>query len=177
MSYRIAESLNTLRGEVNEAAPKRSTASDGLIGDTAHASRSSDHNPWLKDAKGIGVVRAFDITHDPANGCDAERIAANVVKLMDKGHPALKSGSYVIWNRRILSFDRRAEGWRTYTGSNPHDKHVHISVGTAGYDSLQPWRVAGPDPRLVRAQKAVQARLRALRAARRRLAALRERLK
>lgn len=35
---------------------------------------------------------------------------------------------YVIWNRRVWSVSRIAEGWRPYTGTNPHTDHVHLTV-------------------------------------------------
>ena len=139
MSWRVADSLNVLLAEVDQAAPGRNKASDGSIGDAAHASRSSDHNPWVIDANGVGVVRARDITDDPARMRAAE-LAIQIAALLGK-HPALGSGAMVIWNRRIISTDRLSEGWRPYTGSNPHDKHVHVSVGTRGYDSTAPWGV------------------------------------
>jgi hypothetical protein len=137
MSWRLARSLDVLRDEINTAAPKRSKVSDGSIGDTAHSSRASDHNP-----NSAGVVRAIDITHDPAGGLDCNDLATDLAGLIG-GHPALRSGGYLIWNARILSADRRSEGWRRYTGSNPHNHHLHISVATAaaGYDSTTPWGV------------------------------------
>src|SRR5215472_9581086 len=61
--WRVAKSLARLRTQINDAFPQRSKSSDGTIGDAAHASRSSDHNPWIVD-DGIGVVSAFDVTHD-----------------------------------------------------------------------------------------------------------------
>lgn len=145
MVWRMAQSLEVLRGEINRAAPRRSTLSDGGIGDAAHASRSSDHNPWVTKG-GQGIVRARDFTHDPADGCDAGQIANAVVELMKRGtHPALRSGAYVIYNRRIFSYSRRGEGWRPYTGSNAHTKHVHVSVTTDlnGFDSTIPWGIMG----------------------------------
>lgn len=141
MSYRRSEALNRLVAEVNKLAPKRDKTSDGWIGDAAHASRDSDHNPWVKDARGIGVVRAQDIDHDPDGGCDAARIADIVVSLLGK-HPALGSGAYVIFRSRIISTDRRSQGWRPYSGVNAHKQHVHISVGLRGYDSTQKWGIA-----------------------------------
>jgi len=143
MTWRTARSLDVGLDEINRAAPRRSKISDGSIGDTAHSSRVSDHNP-----NPAGVVRARDFTHDPANGFDCNKFAAAVGDLLGK-HPALGSGAYVIWNRRIKSTDRLSEGWRPYTGSNPHDKHAHVSVATAasGYDNTQPWGVMGaPEP-------------------------------
>lgn len=133
MTWRPARSLDVLLAEVNKLAPKRSKTSDGTIGDTAHSARTSDHNP-----NSAGVVRARDITHDPADGCDCNVLASKVAALLGK-HPALGAGAYVIWNRRIISTNRKAEGWRTYTGSNPHSKHMHVSVGTRGYDDTTPW--------------------------------------
>lgn len=140
MSWRVARALDVLLGEINAAAPNRSKISDGSIGDAAHASRESDHNPWVIDSDGVGVVRARDYTHDPAGGLDCNDLAVHLAGLLGE-HPALRSGAYVIWNRRIISRDRISEGWRPYTGSNPHDHHLHLSVGLdqAGYDSRAPW--------------------------------------
>lgn len=143
MSWRVANSLDVLLDEINDAAPNRSKISDGSIGDAAHASRDSDHNPWVIDRNGVGVVRARDFTHDPAGGLDCNDLARELEQLYRGGHPALGSGAYTIWRRRILSRDRLAEGWRTYSGSNPHDHHLHQSVAraAAGYDSTAPWGV------------------------------------
>ena len=137
MTWRVARSLETLLTEINAAAPNRSKVSDGSIGDPAHSSRVSDHNP-----NALGVVRARDFTHDPANGLDCNVLAERLAELLGK-HPALRSGAYLIWRGRIVSANRIAEDWRPYTGSNPHDKHCHVSVTTsaAGYDSTEPWGV------------------------------------
>lgn len=143
MSWRVARSLDVLLGEINAAAPKRSKISDGSIGDAAHATRSSDHNPWVT-LGGQGIVRARDFTHDPRNGLDCNKLAERLAALLAVGgHPALRSGAYIIWNRRIMSFDRRGEGWRYYSGSNPHDKHLHVSVTTDphGFDNSAQWGV------------------------------------
>lgn len=143
MTWRTARSIDALGDEVDAAYPGRNTASDGTIGDAAHASRDSDHNPWVQLA-GVGIVRARDITHDPAHGCDCKVLAQLVAGLIALGgHPALRSGAYVIWDRRIFSFDRRAEGWRPYGGANPHTKHMHVSVSLdpAGFDSTAPWGI------------------------------------
>lgn len=144
MTWRVARSLDQLLEEINTAAPNRSKVSDGSIGDAAHASRDSDHNPWVIGVGGVGVVRARDFTHDPAGGLDCNDLATFLARKLlglDGSHPALGSGAYVIWNRRILSRDRRDEGWRPYAGSNPHDHHLHLSVATAatGYDSTTRW--------------------------------------
>jgi hypothetical protein len=67
MAWRPAKSLIQLRDQINQIAPNRSKASDGTIGDAAHASRASDHNPWVREGD-AGVVTAIDITHDPDDG-------------------------------------------------------------------------------------------------------------
>lgn len=142
MSWRVAESLKTLIAEVNTMAPNRSKASDGTIGDAAHATRSSDHNPWVKDGD-VGVVTALDITDDPADGCDAGRIAERLRALGKAGDARVK---YVIWNRQICSFIDNWR-WRAYSGSNPHTRHVHLSVSSQKrhYDSRRAWGIR-PEP-------------------------------
>jgi hypothetical protein len=121
--WRVAGSLKTILDQVNNLAPARSKRSDGTIGDVAHAQRSSDHNPWVLDSDGSsGIVTAMDITHDPVNGCDCHVLAESLQHNKDK---RIK---YVIWNKRIMSSTVSPWEWRTYTGSNPHNKHLHIST-------------------------------------------------
>src|SRR5215471_17323553 len=103
MAYRLAKSLVELRAAVNAAAPLRNRASDGWIGDAAHASRTSDHNPWVKDGK-TGIVTALDITNDPAHGVDGDTLSKALT-----GDARVK---YVIWNRHIWAKDKAAQGWR-----------------------------------------------------------------
>lgn len=117
-TYYLAPSLVELRDEVNRLFPKRDKTSDGWIGDTSHTARPSDHNPdWANN----GVVRAIDIDiddNDPNH--DLRRMILNEVI----GDPRVW---YVISNGIIYS---STYGWeaRKYTGSNSHDKHVHISI-------------------------------------------------
>jgi len=150
--WRTAHSLDVLVHEVDKLAPHRSRVSDGTIGDAAHATRLSDHNPWVILA-GIGIVRARDFTQDPAGGLDCDRLAHELVELMKAGHPALKSGAYIIWDGKILSFDRLDEGWRPYTHGDPHTGHLHLSVSgpttrtPPGYDSTRPWKITLTAPR------------------------------
>jgi hypothetical protein len=137
MTWRVAHSLLHLRDQMNALHPKRSKASDGTVGDAAHASRSSDHNPWVLDGK-VGVVTALDITNDPKSGCDAQKLANALVASCD---PRIK---YVISRGRIVSATVSPWVWRKYFGSNQHDKHVHISVRSEKkfYDDNRDWHVA-----------------------------------
>jgi hypothetical protein len=137
-SWRVGKSLLKLREQVNAKAPNRKMASDGTIGDGRHRTRNSDHNPWITDG-GIGVVTAMDITHDPANGCDAGALARSIRASADA------RVKYIIWNRQIANSSpingQPAWKWRDYNGRNPHDRHVHISVKSekTQYDSDSDW--------------------------------------
>lgn len=101
--------------------PSRSRVSDGIMGDARHQASKSDHN----------LGNAVDITHDPRSGCDG-----GVIADMAQRDPRT---AYVIWDRRIWSRAREAEGWRPYSGSNPHTHHVHISVRADARDDSSPW--------------------------------------
>ncbi|MCA8832373.1 S8 family peptidase [Hymenobacter pini] len=139
--WRVANALLTLRNQLNQRYPNRNKAYDGTIGDTAHSQRPSDHNPNIIDGQ-YGVVTALDITHDPAHGCDAGRLAQLLVNSRD---PRIK---YVIWNRRIINAspigDAPAWTWRPYGGTNPHDHHMHLSVQAdkARYDDATSWALS-----------------------------------
>lgn len=139
MAWRLARSIDVLRDELDAAHPNRSKASDGTIGDPDHASRHSDHNPWVKDRHGVGVVRAIDVTHDPTGGCDAGQLADHFRRLGLRGDPRI---AYVIWNRKIYN-PSISNAWRHYSGANPHTMHVHLSVSTdqRHYDSTDPWGI------------------------------------
>jgi nucleoid-associated protein YgaU len=132
MSYRLANSLKKLRDQINAAKPNRSKASDGWIGDAAHASRNSDHNPWVK-LKGEGIVTAIDITHDPKTGVDCNQLAKEIFESHD---PRIK---YLIWNKQITK--PGLSGWKPYTGINAHQHHLHISVNSDPklFDSETEW--------------------------------------
>src|SRR5919108_1180666 len=121
MSWFLAPSLRALFAEVNRMAPRRNKASDGSIGDTSHKARKSDHNP---DRSSGGVVRAIDVTHDPGGGCDCNRLAS---RIRDRRDPRV---AYIIWNRRIMAGHGGPSPWvwRRYTGINPHNHHMHVSI-------------------------------------------------
>jgi hypothetical protein len=134
--WRVAQSLVTFIHQCNTAFPGRSRASDGTIGDARHrAETHSDHNP-----NAAGVVTAFDLTHDPAHGADIAVVSEQLRKSKD---PRIK---YVIANRRIFDGpgqNHPAWQWHTYTGSDPHVNHLHISVSADPhkYDDVNPWHL------------------------------------
>jgi hypothetical protein len=125
---RPAKSLVVLRDQYNAKYPKRGKASDGMLGDEAHAARQSDHNPDKN-----GVVRALDITHDPEHGLD---ISAEAHRLVDSGDPRIY---YVIANGRIWGWPKKQ--WYDYDGTDKHFNHMHISVNTSNGDDTTPWKI------------------------------------
>lgn len=149
MAWRLAKSLERLRAQVNAAAPSRSKVSDGTIGDAAHASRSSDHNPYIKDG-GTGVVRALDLTHDPKGGLDSYALAE---ALRASADPRIR---YIISDHKIAN---SGQPWRGYSGSNPHSHHVHVSVSETKslYDDTRDWQIGmGKAPIVQRVTAAVK---------------------
>ena len=103
--------------------PKRKKLSDGLLPSLAHqkASPNSDHNTGL----------AVDLTHDPESAIDC---AVIFEKLKED-----ERVDYLIYNKKIWSRARRKEGNRKYTGSNPHVKHLHISINATHRSDTSPW--------------------------------------
>lgn len=138
MAWRPAKSLLKLREQINALAPKRSKLSDGTVGNLEHSARTSDHNP---DAN--GVVKAMDITHDPAHGVDTYALAELLRLKRDK---RIK---YVISNGRIWNSEQSPFKWRKYNGSNRHDHHVHVSVKAAKsfYDDASAWDITLNPPK------------------------------
>lgn len=90
------------------------------MGDLAHSKRKSDHNSG----------NAFDLTHDPKNGPNGNVLTR---ELVDANDPRV---TYIIWNKKIWT---KAKGWKAYTGSNPHNKHFHVSIKPESRDDLRPW--------------------------------------
>ena len=103
--------------------PKRNKASDGLLPSAAHikASPNSDHNTGL----------AVDLTHDPKNGVDC-----NVIFEEFKQDERV---AYLIFQGKIWSREKKEEGNRKYTGSNPHNKHLHCSIRNSHRNDTSDW--------------------------------------
>ena len=100
--------------------PKRKTASDGLLPSKAHIAQSpnSDHNTGF----------AVDVTHDPDNGINGHEAYEHL-----KSDKRVK---YLIFKGKIWSTEK---GDKDYTGSNPQNKHIHISIKDNCGDDTSPW--------------------------------------
>lgn len=128
MAWRMAKALTRLKDQINASYPNRNKASDGGIGNSEHASRASDHNPWIK-VNGMGVVSALDITHHPAAGVDGSVLSESFIN-----DPRTK---YVIFAGRI--WKARTGKWESYHGPNSHHHHVHLSIKPDLVDNEEPW--------------------------------------
>jgi hypothetical protein len=103
--------------------PSRMKASDGLLPSAAHIHQNpnSDHNTGF----------AVDLTHDKLGGIDCDDIFQ---KLKED-----KRVKYLIFKGKIWAKDRADDGDRVYTGSNKHNKHLHISIKEECGEDTSPW--------------------------------------
>jgi hypothetical protein len=120
------QSRAQLREQFDDSYPDRDRTSDGWIGDTRHQARPSDHNP---DAEGI--VRAIDIDRDLSGKAKPDLMPDLADQLRLCAKRGDKRISYIIFDGRIAS-SKKAWAWRTYTGSNKHNHHCHVSFSPKG---------------------------------------------
>jgi hypothetical protein len=115
--------------------PKRNKASDGLLPSKAHVHQNpnSDHNSGF----------AVDLTHDPEKGVYCQVIYSELQK-----DPRVK---YLIFKGKIWS---KSKGEHIYTGSNPHNKHLHISIKEECGNDTSPWFPWLPQPKAINKVKA-----------------------
>jgi hypothetical protein len=104
-------------------SPSRKKASDGLLPSAAHQVQnpSSDHNTGY----------AVDLTDDPKNGIDC----ADIFEKLKED----KRVKYLIFKGKIWSVEKAKQGNRVYSGSNPHNKHLHISINDGMGKDTSPW--------------------------------------
>lgn len=117
----------TLRDQINRRWPHRDKASDGWIGDRAHASRISDHNP---DAH--GVVHAIDIDENLGggvlrNGRQARILANELIEYAGSGLRGSERVKYVVYENAVASGTYRSAWWKWRPGNWGHTAHIHVS--------------------------------------------------
>jgi len=123
-----APALVVLRAQLDATWPDRKRASDGIMGDSAHQGRKSDHNQG----------NAIDVTAGNGNSLDVGALWEAFRRQMS----VTPTGriSYLIFSRRIASpIDRWA--WRPYTGPNPHLTHGHLSIKDGQRAETRPWKL------------------------------------
>lgn len=142
--WRTVRSLDRLNEQIRAAHPRAvppatPAASWGSIADSAHSS-TSDHYPHFYSALGAtAVVCARDFPHAPNLGLDAHKVAEQLRTSRD---PRI---GYIISNGRITGPNYRW-AWAAYSGSDPHDTHIHVStVHTAAADSGADWQIGEDD--------------------------------
>jgi hypothetical protein len=113
-----------LREQIDDSFPDRDRRSDGWIGDAAHANRKSDHNPDSIN----GIVRAIDVDKDLDSRASTGAYLADQIRLCAKKDKRI---SYVIFAGKISSA-KSLWFWKSYSGINRHDKHIHISFSQKG---------------------------------------------
>jgi hypothetical protein len=129
----------TLRDQVNKKWPKRDKASDGWIGDPAHAARLSDHNP---DSR--GWVHALDIDEDLGgvkvkNKWQARRLANQLRRYAASGLPGAGRIKYVVYENRLASGTYASKWWQWRPGNWGHEYHIHVSFTKAAETDPRPF--------------------------------------
>lgn len=134
----LIPSLKQLRDEFNIIAPNRDKASDGSVGDAAHQTAVSDHNPDetgnvpIEDADKVNEVHAIDVDKDLKQpNLTMEKVVQFLLERCRSGQE--RRLRYIIYNRRIWS---ASSDWvqKAYTGASPHTEHAHFS---ASYDTAR----------------------------------------
>ena len=127
MKPTLSKAGQQLREQFDDTFPDRDRRSDGWIGDLRHSARPSDHNP----DKATGVVRAIDVDRDVHKSGKPDLMPDIADQLRLAAKRGEKRISYIIFDGRIAS-SRMGWRWRKYSGSNPHNSHLHCSFTKQG---------------------------------------------
>lgn len=150
MAWVLIPAAKSLFDEFNKLAPNRDKASDGAVGDLAHQSGVSDHNPdetgntgSSSDSDSINEVHAIDVDKDLKHATKTMEWCVQTI-LTRCRNGSEKRLKYVIFNKRIWS---ASGGWKqtAYSGANPHDKHAHFSFKYgSGSTTANPENITSP---------------------------------
>lgn len=145
VDWKVADSLLQLRDQLDRLAPLRSKKSDGFKGDANHQSRASDHNPWWLYGFDY-YVTAGDFTHDPDNGLDCHNLWSALQVARDRRLKYIIWDGWIVNSRWVQRGGNNIRPWTIldYQGSNPHTKHLHVSVLPDRISLLDtPWLLPG----------------------------------
>lgn len=128
-----------LRDQINKRWPDRDKASDGWIGDRAHAARLSDHNPDRN-----GIVHAIDIDENLGvgvlrNGRQARILADELLDYAASGVAGADRVKYVVYENQIGSGTYRSKWWQWRPGNWGHTAHIHVSFTAAADTDGSVW--------------------------------------
>lgn len=129
--------------------PDKDAASDGARADALHSS-ASQHQP-----DGDGTVDAYDMDVNlfrgsPESGTAVERALVDALKA---DFQADRRARLWIHDRHICSIAIGPWQVRSYTGGNPHDKHVHWESQQAYEHDGRPWLYRATDALLSKMQR------------------------
>lgn len=136
----LSPCLVTLVQQFDAQWPTRDHSSDGSIGDVAHQHEQSDHNP------SDGFVDALDVDTDLTSTDPG--VGGAMAKVVEKMRLSRDTRiNYLIFNGQMVrSYDKPgipAWDYATYTGSDPHTSHLHISIKktAAARQDTRPWAI------------------------------------
>lgn len=115
----------TLRDQIDRRWPKRDKKSDGWIGDQAHSTRVSDHNP-----NKAGIVHAIDIDEGLgtfSKGGTARVLANQLADYAASGLPGSNRIKNIVYENRVASGTYRKTWWTWRHGNYGHEGHIHVS--------------------------------------------------
>lgn len=140
VNWHVDEGLQVLIAEWKKAHPG---AVVGTIGDAAHLSRDSDHNPepsGSEPGQDAGEVDAADFMQ--GNGVTDAHLDELFNELVDHRDPRIL---YIIRNRIIVSSVVQPWVKRPYGGSDPHTEHLHLSVNDRFDRNTATWNLGEAD--------------------------------
>lgn len=139
-AWRPVAGIITLRDQVNKKFPKRDKRSDGIVGDSAHQARPSDHNP---DSR--GYVHALDIDENfgpgAAKGKTARVFADELVTYARVGAKGSERLKYVVYENQIASGTHANTYWVWRGSGYGHTQHIHVSFTKIGETDKSPFRL------------------------------------
>jgi hypothetical protein len=137
MSWKPVSGVTVMRDQINKRWENRDKRSDGILGDSAHQARISDHNPDSQN-----YVHAVDIDEDLRGSKNdniwlADQIIA-YARMKRGGSGRLK---YVVYEDQIASGTYANHFW-TWRGDHyGHEMHMHISFTTHGQTDSTPFEI------------------------------------
>lgn len=127
MTPKLCKAGWQFREQVDQTYADRDRSSDGWVADARHVSKGkSDHIPNAR-----GWVCALDIDRDLSGKSGKPDLMPDLADQIRQAAKKDKRIKYIIFDGRIAS-PILGWRWRTYKGSNPHRKHLHISFTTKG---------------------------------------------
>lgn len=124
----LTDGLKNLQRQLDAAFPRRHRP-DGWIGDAAHRTRTSGHNPddtpgskpaWSADPDNLAEVRALDVDADLGPGVSSLALVDHLIRL-----PKLATVVRYLIHRGRIYHARSGFLAERHTGA-PHDGHIHV---------------------------------------------------